>query len=360
MTTATPSPAKAGPFDDATSPAAPLHGPPVDEPAGRSRLWLRARSAAERYALVALTIGVFIFFAVWSRTSDTFLTTTNLSNVVGDQTPLVLLALASLFPLIVGEFDLSVGAVATVSQMAVAGLAALAGAPLPVALLAGLAIGAAVGLVNALLVTRIGVNGIITTLGIATLLAGLLTLTSHSKNIVQGIPTAITSLGTDTVAGVPTLALLMLLLGGAVAYVLSSTPRGRHLQVIGSNRSAADLVGINVQRNLALTFVLSGSLAAVAGVALLARTGIASPQSGGTPLMLQALSAVFLGATTIRPGRFNVPGTFVAVFFIAFSVSGLSLAGAADWVNDVFTGAALVLAVAFSTLLGRRRRGATS
>jgi ribose transport system permease protein len=112
-------------------------------------------------------------------------------------------------------------------------------------------------------------------------------------------------------------------------------------------------VGIDVDRVVVISFVLSGTFAAVAGVLQLAHDGSANPQIG-TSFLLPALAAAFLGATTIRPGRFNVLGTLVAVFFIAAFVQGLNYAGVQSWVQNVVNGAALVLAVALTALIGRR------
>lgn len=145
----------------------------------------------------------------------------------------------------------------------------------------------------------------------------------------------------------------------AVYYLLEHTPFGRYLHSIGSNARAARLVGLRVDRLVLAGFALSGTLAGLAGVLLLARNGTASPQVGTVGDTLQALSAAFLGATAIRPGRFNVVGTLVAVFFLAFSVTGLSLAGVANWINDVFNSAALFVAVLVSTIVGRTRAGVT-
>jgi hypothetical protein len=131
-------------------------------------------------------------------------------------------------------------------------------------------------------------------------------------------------------------------------------------QVNEFNRRAARLVGLPVERLVLLAFVLSATLAGLAGVLLVARNGSASPQVGTVGDSLQALAAAFLGATTIRPGRFNVPGTLVAIFLLAFTVTGLSLAGVAGWINDVFNGAALFVAVLISTVVGRRRAAAAT
>jgi ribose transport system permease protein len=145
-------------------------------------------------------------------------------------------------------------------------------------------------------------------------------------------------------------------LGVAVLLGLSiaRTTYGRRLTSVGINQSAARLVGINVRAVTASSFVLSSVLAGAAGVLLLARTGSGNPQVG-SGYTLAALSAAFLGATAFRPGQFNVPGTLVGVLFVAVSVNGLTLAGAHDWVDPVFNGAALMAALALSTLLGRAR-----
>lgn len=312
---------------------------------------------AENHTLLLATVAVFVFFSVLPATRDVFPSPQNLENVLGNQVVLIVVAMGLLFPLTCGEFDFSVGATATVASIVAGAAVARFGLPLAVAIVAAVLVGAVVGLLNAVLVTRIGVNGIITTLGLATVLGGLVTLYTQGAPIVDGIPLSLAQFGADGVAGVPYLALPMVVLVLAVGYFFAETPAGRFYRAVGLNRSASRLVGIPVRRVVLSSFVLSGTFAAAAGVALLARQGIASPQAGGTPLLLQALSAAFLGATTFRPGRFNVVGTLVAVLFLAFSVSGLSLAGADSWVNDVFTGGALVVAVAASTLLAKRRAG---
>jgi ribose transport system permease protein len=112
-----------------------------------------------------------------------------------------------------------------------------------------------------------------------------------------------------------------------------------------------------VPRIVTLSFVLSGTLAGVAGVMQVARSGLANPQIGPN-FVLPALAAAFLGATAIRPGRYNVPGTVLAVFFLAATVSGLTLAGVEPWVEPTFNGTALIVAVAMSTIIARRRAAA--
>jgi ribose/xylose/arabinose/galactoside ABC-type transport system permease subunit len=140
-------------------------------------------------------------------------------------------------------------------------------------------------------------------------------------------------------------------------FLLTHTPYGRGLYAIGSNPRSARLVGLGVERIVIIAFVIAGGLSGVVGVLQLARAGSATADAG-TNLLFPALAAAFLGATAVRPGFFNVMGTIIGVLFVAVSVSGLTLSGAAAWVSPVFNGAALLVAVGLSTYLGRRRGGA--
>ena len=300
-------------------------------------------------------IAVLIFFSLWGETSGTFTTSANIKNVLGNQAVLGVLSLAIMFPLVCGEFDFSVGPVAGLAQVLCAGFMARLGMPVGVAVLLGLAVGALVGIVAGLTVARIGVNSLIVTLGISAVLSGIVIWYTNSQSIITGISTRLTDFGSGDWFGIPRTVYVLALVAALVYYLLEHTPFGRYLYSIGSNPRAARLVGLPVERLVMLSFILSGTLAALAGVLLVARNGGASPQVGTVSDSLQALTAAFLGATAIRPGRFNVVGTLVAVFFLAFCITGLSLAGVASWINDVFTGTVLFVAVLLSTILGRRR-----
>jgi ribose transport system permease protein len=140
-------------------------------------------------------------------------------------------------------------------------------------------------------------------------------------------------------------------------FLLEWTPFGRYVQAISSNERAARLVGLHVDRVTASTFILGGFLAGLAGVLIVARVGDGDATTGPSYLF-PALAAVFLGATTIRPGRPNTLGTVIGVFFVAESVSGLSLAGASSWISDLFNGIVLFAAAGLSTYFARQRGGA--
>ena len=311
----------------------------------------------ERFALPGIFILVLLFFGLWDKTGSTFSRVVNFQEVGSSQAYLGILALASIIPLVCGQFDFSVGPIAGVSQVATAAAMSRFHAPLAVAILIGIAFGALIGLNNGNVIARIGVNSLIVTLGTSGILLGLVNWYTSGQSISLGISPTLINFGSTNWFGIPKVCFLLLAVALLVYYLLQHTPFGRYLTSVGSNRQAARLVGLRVERLTLTAFVLSGALAGLAGVLLVARTGSANPQIGTLPDTLQALAAVFLGATCIRPGRFNVLGAMIAIYFIAFSVTGLQIAGVATWINDVFNGAALFIAVVLSTAIGRRRTG---
>ena len=342
--------------NEATTTSAPPASPPT-RPADANARRDRILEFVERYALVMLFALTFLFFSVWSKTSGTFPTAANIRNVLGDQAVVGILSLAIIIPLVCGEFDFSVGSIAALSQVLCAGWMSRMGAPLPLAILGAVGVGALIGLSNGNTVSRIGVNSLIVTLGVSSVLVGLVEWYTKGQTIVLHISKDLTNLGSGNWLGIPRTLYFLAVVAVVVYYVLEHTPYGRYLHSIGSNRDAARLVGLRVEWLVLLSFVFSGLLAGLAGVMLVARNGNADPLAAGVPATLQALAAAFLGATAIKPGRFNVVGTMVAIFFLAFTVSGLSLAGVANWINDVFNGAALFVAVVISTVVGRKRAG---
>lgn len=327
------------------------------QPSARPPRRTRIVATLERYALVLLLGLLIVAFSVLPATADTFPTIANLRNIAASESVVAIAALGALIPLVCHQFDVSVGAVLGLAAIGVAEITTKTGLPIPLALLAGGGIGLAIGLVNGLLIARFGANSLVITLGMATLVGGLGSLWS-ANNTILGIPDALTTFGNTNWLGVPKPVWLLAAVALAVAFLLRFTVFGRQLLSIGANADAARLVGMPVTRSVLLAFALSGTIAAIAGMLLLARTGGATA-GVGDGYTLPALAAVFLGSTTIRPGRFTVAGTLVGVFFVAVSVNGLTLAGAADWVEPVFNGAAVVIAVTASAILVRRRGGAS-
>ncbi len=312
-------------------------------------------SILENYALVLLLALVFVFFTVNPQSSSTFPTLANLNVILGSQAVVSLVALAALFPIVAGYFDFSLGAIAATAQVASAGLMASAHAPLWVAVLVPIIGGGLIGVVNGALVSRLQMPPFVTTLGVAILLAGLIQWFTNGQSIVAGINPAIMQFGSSRLLGLPTVVFVVLAVAVAAWYFFTHTPYGRSLYAIGSNASSAKLVGIRVDRNVWTSFIISGVIAGGAGVMQLSRQGSATAGDGNS-LLFAALAAVFLGATAIKPGFFNVVGTIVGAIFVSISVSGLTLSGASGWASPVFNGLALLVAVGLSTYLGRRKR----
>ena len=314
--------------------------------------WLRL---LENYALLILTALVFVFFSINPASSAAFPTVANLNVILGSQAVVSLIALAAIFPLVSGYFDFSLGAIAATAQVMSAALMAHAGAPLWVAVVVPILAGGLIGLLNGLFVTKFHMSPFVTTLGMATLLAGLIQWYTGGSTIVSGIDPAITKFGSSRILGLPTVVYVVLIVAVAAWYFLTHTPYGRSLYAIGSNASSAKLVGIRVERNVWWSFIVAAGIAGMAGVMQLSRLGSATADAGNG-LLFPALAAVFLGATAIKPGFFNVGGTIIGAVFVSVSVSGLTLSGASGWASPVFNGIALLAAVGLSTYLGRRKK----
>jgi len=308
-------------------------------------------ATAERYGLLIIFILILIVFSV---ISSGFFTLNNFRIVLGSEAVLGILAIASIVPLICGEFDLSVGANMGASAIVLGTCMSRFHLVLGVAIVFTLAFGLLIGVVNGFLVARLGVNSFIVTLAMSTFLAGIVQWYTNGASISTGISQALVRASTGNLAGIPKGLFWLLPVAIVAWYVLDHTPFGRYLTSIGSNRKAAQLVGLRVSRFTLSSFLISGVLAALAGVLTVGQAGDADPQVVQGTLLLAALAAAFLGRSAFQPGKFNVLGTVLAVYFVAFSVSGLEFLGAASWVEQVFDGVALAGAVTVTTIITRR------
>lgn len=324
-------------------------------PPGSARRGARERivTLLEAYALLIVLVGIALFFCVWPQTSDTFPTVANIRILVASQAVIGVIALGALLPLLCTEFDLSVGNVAALSAVLVADFVSNGNSVVLGVALAVL-VGAVVGSANALIVTRAHVSGVITTLGMSTIIAGVILQQTGGLAPASSIPDSLTNFGTGLLAGVPTIFITLLLIAGLVYFVLSHTSLGRQIYAVGSNVEAAKLVGLRVDRIRGAAFVAGSILCAVGGLLYISRAGGASPNVGAT-FTLPALAAAFLSAAAVRPGRFNVWGTVIAIFFLAVLNNGLNLAGVEPYVNDYVNGGALIIGVAMAAVLYRRR-----
>lgn len=303
----------------------------------------------ERYVVFAILAAAIAVF--WVLAPSTFGTAQNASTIIGQQTVGLLAALALLIPLVVGEYDMSVGYTAGFAGIVAAKVGAVAGGATAIAVvvLAALIIGA----VNGYLVVYRRINSLIVTLGVGFVISGLSIGFSGSSTISVGIPELILAIPTTEVLGFGMDVWIVVALIAVVYLVLARTPLGREMYAVGSNERVAKLAGVRTDRMRVGAFMASALVASVAGIMQLGIAGAALP-SFGSNLLLPAFAGVFLGSTFIDPGRFNVMGTVLASLLLAVGFSGLSLLGADFWVQPVFSGLVLIGAVLLSQV--RRAR----
>ena len=308
----------------------------------------------ERLALLgvwAITIALF----GWLR-PDSFLTWSNFATILGSQAVIVVTALGLIIPLTAGDYDLSIANNLTFSATVLAVLNVNLGLPIGVAIAAALAAGLLIGLVNGSFVLYFRMNSLIVTMGVGTFTHGL-TLWLGDQQTISGVSdTLVNAVIVDRFLGVPLGFYYALGLCAVLWYVLSYTAMGRRLLFVGRGREVARLSGIAVDRVRLGGFLCSGLFGAIAGVLYVGTTAAADPSSGLT-FLLPAFAAAFLGATSINPGRFNPWGTLVSVYFLVTGITGLSILGVSTFVQDLFYGGALVIAVTLSQIVrGREER----
>lgn len=321
--------------------------------ARRWRRTARRPEAPSRLARYGLAIILFVLVAGFSLARpSSFATIDNYRAILNNQAVVVLLALAAMMPLIIGEFDLSVAGVLGTSQALVTGLCALQGLSPAAAVLLALLAGGVLGLVNGVVIVKFKINAFVTTLASGTVIGGLVIWYTGGAPIYTGVPAALTRLARGQLFGVPLPVVYVVLVAAVLWFVLARLPVGRRLYAVGGNRRAAQLSGIPADRILIATFVASGLLAALAGVVLGSQLGSVVP-GGESAYLLPAFAGAFLGATAIEPGRFNPIGTVLAAYALSVAVSGLQQLGAPFWVQPVFNGAVLVVAVGLSGYAAR-------
>ncbi|MDQ0393352.1 ABC transporter permease [Labrys monachus] len=306
---------------------------------------------AEAYALLAATIALGALFGL--LVPGIFLSWNNISTMLGSQAVLVVLGLALIIPLTAGDFDLSIASNLTLSAMIVAVLNAQLGWPLLAAMAAALAAGVVVGIVNAAFILYFRIPSLIVTLGTSTFIGGIVLWISDS-NTISGIDNDLVDwVVVRHLFGIPLAFYYALLLCIAIWYFLGHTTAGRRLLFVGRGREVARLSGIRVERVRFLCLIASGVISSATGILYAGTIGAADPMSGQT-FLLPAFAAAFLGATSITPGRFNAWGTLIAVYFLVIGITGLTMLGIQTFVQNLFYGGALVLAVALSQLVRKR------
>jgi len=348
MSSSEPSTVGTGAPPAAPTPDPSRHGEGASGPGG-----LRPARIARRVANLPIPITLVFLIALFSVLApSTFFTTANFQVILGTQAIGVLLALAVTVALVANEFDLSIASVLAFAGVELGYLTVQHHWPLAVAIPLVLLTGVLIGGINAFLVVRVGMGSFITTLGTGTLLLGLATKLTNST-ILTGLPRFLTTITSSTVVGIQVVFFFAVALAVALWYLLEHTPVGRWTIFVGSGPEVARLSGLPVTAIRVGVLMLSAGIAALAGILQAGVSGSADPNAGGASL-LPAFAAAFLGATTFKRGRFNIWGTFLAVYMVSVGIVGLQITtGATGWIVDVFNGGVLVVAVAGSRLLNR-------
>ncbi len=295
-------------------------------------------------------LAIVVIFTVWAP--STFPTWATARQILDSNAATGLMALSVVIPLCTRTFDLSVGFIASLSAVTASYMIAHG---VPVATAVAIAMGGAllVGLINAVVVVVMGVDSFIATLATGSLIAAFITLMTNDIAITSSkLLGPFAKIGQASIDGITLPVIYTLVVALVIWFVLEHTATGRRLYATGFNPESARLAGVRTARLRFASLIVSALLAGAAGVVLASTLGSGDPQAG-VPYLLSAYAAAFLGASQLRPGRFNAWGTLIAVLLLGTGVVGLGLVSAPNWAPAMFTGVVLIAALGIT---GAKRR----
>ena len=316
-----------------------------------------------RYGFLIIMVLLFIFFSI---TRPVFISASNLFSILLGITIYAILALGETFPLIVNGMDLSIGAVASLSVMISSYCMVILELKGYYAIIICLLMGATIGLINGLLIVKLKIPDLLTTLGMMFLVQGLQLIPSAGRSIGNGmtLPNGETAKGVfdegfkflgqgrlfDTI---PVPVAFMFIIAIIVFVVLSLTRYGRIFYAIGGNSEAARLVGVNIYKYRILSYIISGFVASFAGIVLAARVGRGDVSSGGT-LLMDAIASALIGYAVLGAQKPNPFGTIVGAIFIGMLINGLTMLNVPYYTQDFIKGCVLVIALAFTFVFSKK------
>ncbi len=306
------------------------------------------------YGLVILMFALILLFSI--LLPSTFPTMLNVRAILSDKAIIAMLSLAAMIPMVAGRIDLTVGYGIVLWHILAISLQTIYGLPFPVAVLIVLVLGAMTGVLNGFLVEVAKIDSFIATLGTGTVLYSLALWHTGGRQIVGVLPDGFYKLSGTFIFDLPITAYYVVAITLTLWVVLEYTPIGRYLYAIGANQRAAELNGIPTRKFVVGAFVSSGLLTALTGVLLASKLRIGQA-SVGLEFLLPALVGAFLGSTTIKPGRVNVWGTIVGVMILAVGISGIQQFGGSFWVEPMFNGLTLLIAIGIAGY-AQRKKGA--
>jgi ribose transport system permease protein len=307
----------------------------------------------ERLASTLVAVALFVVFAI---TADVFATSTNIRNILVQITIVAVVAAGQTVVMLAGGLDLSVGSVVLLSEVVVSDLAVRHGVPVAVAILAALVAGALVGVLNGVLIVLVRIEPILVTLGTLLLAAGVAKLLLGLTYIQIDHPFFDRLATTELPGGMPLMVAIMFGCYAVVALVLYRTAFGRYVYAVGSNRRAAVVAGLPVNRTQIIAYVMCSTLAAVAGVLNAARLGLVSPNDGAG-LEFSSITAALVGGLSVTAGGVGrVERTLVGAVIIGMLVNYQTIRGVPPNLQQAMIGGVLLLAVVVDRLLRRGSR----
>ena len=321
-------------------------------PRRQAAAWVRLPDAlsVRNIGAIYVWLAIAVIFAIWAP--STFPTWATARQILDENAATGLMALSVVIPLCTRTFDLSVGFIASLSAVTASYMIAHG---VPVAAAVAIAMGGAllVGLINGVVVVVMGVDSFIATLATGSLIQAFITLMTNGIAITSPrLAGPFATIGQASIGGITLPVIYTLLVGLVIWFVLEHTATGRRLYATGFNPESARLAGVRTARLRFASLIVSALLAGAAGVVLASTLSSGDPQVG-VPYLLSAYAAAFLGASQLRPGRFNAWGTLIAVLLLGTGVVGLGLVSAPNWAPAMFTGVVLIAALGIT---GAKRR----
>ncbi|MHB8063982.1 MAG: ABC transporter permease [Ruminiclostridium sp.] len=308
-------------------------------------------SVIQKYSILIAWVIVIAVFALVS--GKVFFNWNTVSLITGTRSVVVILALAILIPLTAGDYDMSAAFTMTLANMITVYFAVELGYSVWLSIGFAIAVGIVVGIINGSFVIKLGIDPFIVTMGTGTFLAGI-TLWISNKTLSGTELAPLQSLSIGKLFNIQYIFLYCVILVIIMWYIFERTSVGKKILFVGRGKEVARLSGINVDKIRWGSLIASSTLSSFAGVMYSGVTG--SARSGScNDFLMPAFAAAFLGSTCIKPGRFNPVGCFISVYFLETGIRGLSLIGLSTYIQNIFYGAALVLAVAFSVIVRRRQ-----
>jgi ribose transport system permease protein len=325
--------------------------PTRSELAGLTRLQTAIR-LLPIYGLPILALLLAVFFSI--LLPDSFPTELNVRSILSDKGIIALLSLGAMLPMMAGRIDLTIGFGIVLWHILAISLQVWFHVPWPLAMLLVVLCSGLAGLINGLLVEVAQIDSFIATLGTGTIFYALALWLSGGRQVMGHLDPGFIDINALAPLGIPMPAVYVILLGLGLWVMTERLPLGRHLYAIGANEKAAALNGIPVRTYVIGVFVGSGLVAGFTGCVLASKLQIGQANVG-LDYLLPALVGAFLGTTTIKPGRVNVLGTIVGVLILAIGISGIQQLGGEFFVEPMFNGTTLIIAIAMAGFAQRRR-----